>query len=127
MNLKGEPAHVGRHCGSNLYDVTPELVAFYGEALDDHHPLHRETAPPLLFHSECYKFVGDWYLARVYLHCQDRFHLDLWESTVDKKLQELDRIYSLVMADISERRMLVLEVMIVALFVIDLIGIFLFK
>src|SRR3990170_335884 len=49
MNLKGEPAHVGRHCGSNVYDVTPELVAFYADALDDQHPLHREAAPPLLF------------------------------------------------------------------------------
>ena len=29
MNLKGEPACVGRHCGSNRYDVTPEVVAFY--------------------------------------------------------------------------------------------------
>jgi acyl dehydratase len=77
MNLKGEPATVGRHCGSNVYDVTPELVAFYGDALDDHHPLHREAAPPLLFHSECYKFVGDWYLANLFgnLHAQQDWEL----------------------------------------------------
>ena len=77
MNLKGEPAHVGRHCGSNLYDVTPELVAFYADALDEPAPLQREWAPPLLFHSECYKFLGDWYLANLFgnLHAQQDWEL----------------------------------------------------
>jgi hypothetical protein len=73
------------------------------------------------------KFVGDWYLARVYLACQERFHLDVWERSVDQKLQELDRLYTFVMSDIQERRMLILEIMIVALFVIDLLAIFVFK
>jgi hypothetical protein len=73
------------------------------------------------------KFVGDWYLARVYLACRERFHLKTWEGSVDQKLQELDRIYSLVMSDIGERRMLVLEVMIVALFVVDLLALFVFR
>ena len=58
MNLKGEPAYVGRHCGSNTYSVTPELVAFYGEALDDRSPLYGELAPSLLFHSEWWSNGG---------------------------------------------------------------------
>ncbi len=66
MNLKGEPAYVGRHCGANEYDTTSELVAFHADALDDHHPLYAELAPPLLHHSECYKFVGDWYLKNLF-------------------------------------------------------------
>jgi acyl dehydratase len=76
-NLKGEPAHVGRHCGSNTYEVTPALVAFYADALDDRSPLYTEVAPPLLFHSECYKFVGDWYLKNLFgnLHAQQDWEL----------------------------------------------------
>jgi len=72
VNLKGQPAHVGRHCGSNEYDVTEEVVAFYADALDDHHALQAEIAPPLLYHSECYKFVGEWYLKNLFgnLHLQ---------------------------------------------------------
>lgn len=73
------------------------------------------------------KFVGDWYLARVYLACKDRFHLGHWEASVDTKLLELDRLYSLVHQEINERRMLVLEATIVALFLLDLAAIFLFK
>lgn len=73
------------------------------------------------------KFVGDWHLARVYLACKDRFHLGHWEASVDQKLQELDRIYSLVHADITARRTMWLEAMIVALFIIDLLALFFLK
>jgi len=77
MNLKGEPAHVGRHCGSNAYVVTPELVAFYADALDDPSPLYREIAPSLLFHSECYKVLGEWYLKNLFgnLHARQDWEL----------------------------------------------------
>ncbi len=77
MNLKGEPAYVGRHCGSHSYPITPEVVAFYADALDDHNPLFREAAPPLLHHSECYKLVGEWYLKNLFgnLHAQQDWEL----------------------------------------------------
>ena len=77
MNLKGEPAYVGRHCGGNEYEVTKEVVSFYADALDDHHPLQAEYAPPLLYHSECYKFVGEWYLKNLFgnLHLQQDWQL----------------------------------------------------
>jgi hypothetical protein len=70
------------------------------------------------------KFVGDWYLARVYLSCKHRFHLGHWEATVDQKLHELDRLYSLVHQGINEKRMLVLELAIVALFVFEVAATF---
>lgn len=77
MNLKGEPAYVGRHCGSNVYDVTPELVAFYADALDDPGARGRDFAPSLLFHSECYKHLGDWYLKNLFgnLHARQDWEL----------------------------------------------------
>ena len=77
MNLKGEPAFVGRHCGSNRYEVTPEGVAFYADALDDASPLYAEAAPPLLHHSECFKSVGEWYLKNLFgnLHARQDWEL----------------------------------------------------
>jgi hypothetical protein len=76
-NLRGERAYVGRFCGSNTYEVTPEIVDFYSDALDDRHSAYRKWAPPLLHHSECYKFVGDWYLKNLYgnLHAQQDWEL----------------------------------------------------
>jgi acyl dehydratase len=78
VNLKGEPAYVGRHCGSSHYDVTPEVVAFYADALDDRQPLYAEAAPPLLYHSECYKFVGEWYLKNLFGNLHGRQDWELF-------------------------------------------------
>jgi len=77
MNLKGQPASVGRHCGSCFYDVTREGVDFYVDALEDRNPLYARFAPPLLHHSECYKHLGDWYLKNLFgnLHGQQDWWL----------------------------------------------------
>jgi acyl dehydratase len=77
VNLFGQPAHVGRHCGSHEYEVTPAVVAFYAEALDDPSPLYVTIAPPLLYHSECYKFAGEWYLRNLFgnLHARQDWEL----------------------------------------------------
>jgi hypothetical protein len=77
MNLMGEPAHVGRFCGSSTHDVGRDAVAFYADALDD--PTLRDSAfaPPLLHHSECYQFLGEWYLQNLVgnLHAQQDWEL----------------------------------------------------
>jgi hypothetical protein len=65
------------------------------------------------------KFVGDWYLARVYLACRASFHLAHWQSSVEKKIGELDHLYTMVHNELEAHRMLVLEAIIVALFVFD--------
>jgi hypothetical protein len=73
------------------------------------------------------KFVGDWYLARVYLGCKDRFHLAHWHRSIDQKLDQLDELYSIANTEINNWRMLILEAVIVALFLLDLAALFLFK
>ncbi len=77
MNLLGEPASVGRHCGGSSYEITRQLADFYADALDDHHPLYARFAPPLLLHSEAYKFLLQWYLKHVFgnLHARQDWEL----------------------------------------------------
>lgn len=67
------------------------------------------------------KFVGDWHLARVYLLARERFHLDQWRASVEQRLEEVDRLYTLTRGDVYERRMFWLEVIIVVFFAIDLL------
>jgi hypothetical protein len=69
------------------------------------------------------KFLGDWYLARVYLSARDRFHLEEWRSSVGQRLTHLDEVYSVVRTEVNERRMLWLEIIIVVFFAIDLFAI----
>jgi len=67
------------------------------------------------------KFFGDWHLARIYMGCAARFHLQEWENIVDQKLRDLDGLYNMLQHDSTNRIMLILETAIVALFILDLI------
>lgn len=73
------------------------------------------------------KFLGDWYLARIYVGARERFHLEQWRASVEARLSQLDQIYQVIHSDIYEQRMFWLEVIIVLLFLIDLVLIFLMK
>ncbi|MCS7014877.1 MAG: hypothetical protein RMJ19_02390 [Gemmatales bacterium] len=73
------------------------------------------------------KFLGDWYLARVYLGAKERFHLDHWRQSVEQRLAQLDHLYQIFQSEIYERRMLWMEAAIVLLFIIDLVALFLFR
>ena len=67
------------------------------------------------------KFFGDWHLARVYLGARDRFYLDQWRASVEQRLAQLDKLYSVVHAELNEQRMLWLEIIIVIFFALDLV------
>jgi hypothetical protein len=67
------------------------------------------------------KFFGDWHLARVYLGARDRFYLDQWRTSVEQRLAQLDKLYSVAHAEMNEQRMLWLEIIIVIFFAIDLV------
>ena len=67
------------------------------------------------------KFFGDWHLARVYLGARDRFYLDQWRASVEQRLAQLDKLYSVVHIELNEQRMLWLEIIIVIFFAIDLL------
>lgn len=71
------------------------------------------------------KFFGDYHLARVYLGCRERFHLTEWENSLERKLERLDGLYKRLTDDQNNRRMIVLEALIVLLFIVDLAAIFL--
>jgi hypothetical protein len=70
------------------------------------------------------KFFGDWYLARVYLGARDRFYLEQWRASVEQRLAQLDKLYSVAHSESNEQRMLLLEVIIVIFFAIDLVLLF---
>ena len=69
------------------------------------------------------KFVGDWYLARVYLGVRERFHLDGWRNSVEHRLAQLDELYSVAREEVFERRLLWLELLMAFFFAIDIIAI----
>lgn len=72
-----EGVFVGKDLGGHEYEVTPELVAGYEAGTADRSPLHAEWAPGLLFHSECFTFLSEWYLPAIVgnLHARQEWEL----------------------------------------------------
>ncbi len=66
------------------------------------------------------KFFGDWFLGKVYVGCARKFELDAWRRIVEDRMQALSEIYQVAQAEVGGRRMFLLEVMVVLLFVADL-------
>lgn len=82
--------YVGRDYGRHDWVVTPEEVAAYMDAVDDHNPIYTgdspfggPVAPALLRHSETYDYRDhpkgqpSWYLPNIYgnLHARQEFEL----------------------------------------------------
>jgi hypothetical protein len=61
------------------------------------------------------KLLGDQYLARVYRVVNRRFHLDEWDTSILRKLQTLESIYEKISDQASNRRMEILEWVIIFL------------
>ncbi len=67
------------------------------------------------------KIFGDYYLAKLHLGLNERYHLAEWESIVREKMATLNELYTLASHEVEHRRGILLEGMIVLLFVVDLV------
>ena len=61
------------------------------------------------------KLLGDQYLARVYRQASRRFHLEEWDASILRKLDTLKSIYAMISDQLTDRRMELLEWVIVIL------------
>jgi hypothetical protein len=67
------------------------------------------------------KLLGDQYLARVYRLAAQRFHLTEWDASILRKLETLESIYQKISDQLVNNRMEILEWIIIALIVIEII------
>ena len=93
----------------------PRLLGYYGADLRSVAELQVDNA--ILFEgvNNTLKLLGDQYLARVYRLVNRRFHLDEWDTSILRKLQTLESIYEKISDQASNRRMEILEWVIVLL------------
>ncbi len=71
--------------------------------------------------SNAVKLVGDQFLARVYRLAARRFHLPEWETSITRKLDTVQSLYEKLADDQANRRMEVLEWIIILLFVVSIV------
>lgn len=93
----------------------PGIFGYYGAALRRIGELQIDNA--LLFEgvNNTLKLLGDQYLARVYRLVNKRFHLDEWDRSILRKLETLESIYGKISNQASNRRMEILEWVIIVL------------
>lgn len=67
------------------------------------------------------KLLGDDYLARLYEVCSERFHFAAWDTAIERKLATLESIYAKLSDESARRRAELLEWIIIALFLVDIL------
>lgn len=67
------------------------------------------------------KLFGDQYLARVYRLASQRFHLQSWDTSILRKLDTLDNLYEKMAGQTTNRRMEILEWIIIILIAISIL------
>ena len=67
------------------------------------------------------KLFGDQYLARVYRLASQRFHLQSWDTSILRKLNTLDNLYEKMAGQTTNRRMEILEWIIIILIAISIL------
>jgi hypothetical protein len=75
--MDGDDVYVGKDLGGHDYEVDARRIALYESGTEDRNALYRKRAPALLFHSECYTFLQDWYLPSLVgnLHARQEWEL----------------------------------------------------
>jgi hypothetical protein len=93
----------------------PRLFGSYGGALRRVAELQVDNAALFEGVNNTLKLLGDQYLARVYRLVNRRFHLDEWDASILRKLQTLESIYEKISDQAANRRMEILEWVIIIL------------
>jgi hypothetical protein len=93
----------------------PRLFGYYGADLRRVAELQVDNATLFEGVNNTLKLLGDQYLARVYRTVNRRFHLNEWDDSILRKLQTLESIYEKISDQASNRRMEVLEWVIIFL------------
>jgi hypothetical protein len=71
--------------------------------------------------SNVFKLVGDQYLARVHRLLAQRFHLDAWEESIQRKLNVLQGVYEALSDQATTYRGEVMEVIVIFLILLEVV------
>jgi hypothetical protein len=91
------------------------VFGHYGAALRRVAELQVDNATLFEGVNNTLKLLGDQYLARLYRLVNRRFHLDEWDASILRKLQTLESIYEKISDQAANRRMEILEWVIIIL------------
>lgn len=112
---------IGQRKKKTLFGLTP-----FGKTLNGLYRIKVDISSFMDKVENALKLVGDIYLARVYTTAANRFYLQNWKNSVKEKLNTVQNIYTMLQEEASNKRMLVLEIIMVLLFILDIAVLFRF-
>jgi len=98
----------------------PRILGYYGAALRRVAELQVDNAVLFEGVNNTLKLLGDQYLARLYRLVNRRFHLDEWDASILRKIQTLESIYEKISDQAANRRMEILEWVIILLIALSI-------
>ena len=106
---------LGGFLGANLFKIGSIEKSL--EKIGEH-----QVDAALLYESvnNSFKLLGDQYLTKVYKLVTERFSLNEWQKSIEKKIETLQSIYEKVNDQISHKRMEAMEIAIIVLFVVSI-------
>lgn len=69
------------------------------------------------------KFQGHWYLARLYYLSSSAFQIPRWRNLVENRVNKVSELYNILSSETNRKRMLLLNVLMLLLFVLWFLGI----
>jgi len=69
------------------------------------------------------KFQGHWYLARLYYLSSSAFQITRWRNLVENRINKVNELYNILSSETNRKRMLLLNVLMLLLFVLWFLGI----
>lgn len=70
------------------------------------------------------RIIGDYYLEKIYDHLCSMFNTQGWKSNVERRLDILQNIYGMAKTDLTDRTMLVLELLVALMIAVELFALF---
>jgi hypothetical protein len=70
------------------------------------------------------RIIGDYYLEKIYDHLCSMFNTQGWKSNVERRLDILQNIYGMAKTDLTDRTMLMLEILVALMIAIELFAFF---
>jgi len=67
------------------------------------------------------KFMGDWYLAKLYDKMAQRLHIKDWHDSVLRKLESMEDLYTMASDRVEAQQANLLELLVIALIVIEIL------
>jgi hypothetical protein len=107
-----------------IHGPAPSWLPFrrrHGRALRQLGELKVEAAGLFERTGNVLKLVGDQYLARVYRLLETRFHLETWETNIQRKLDVLESIYQVLSDQSDTNRGEFLELTVIFLIVLEVV------